>query len=331
VLHSAGNHHYSALGSNALLTVNPGDRWLLSLPLYHVGGLGILYRCFLGGGAVVLERPGVDLADQIAQDRITHLSLVPTQLRRLLKHPDLKRLRSSLKVVLLGGAPIPPDLLQQASDAGLPVYPTYGLTEMASQVATGSPERPAKLRVLPHREVKIADDGAICVRGDTLFLGYVTKDGIARPLDSEGWFQTGDTGRIDSRGFLHVRGRKDNMFISGGENVHPEAIEAALSGVDGIEVVVVVPVEDAEYGHRPVAFLRYRADFNLSEAESELSEEARFGFDHHSLSAELEKTLPRFMLPVAYYPWPHGYSPAGIKLDRSFFRDLAARLHRNKQ
>jgi len=202
---------------------------------------------------------------------------------------------------------------------------------MASQVATGSPADPRGLRILPNRDAMIADDGTICVRGDTLFLGYVTPDGVERPLDIEGWFHTGDIGRIDSGRYMHVSGRKDNVFISGGENIHPEAIEAALSGVNGIEEAVVVPVEDAEYGHRPVAFLRYRADFNLSEAESELSEEARFGFDHHSLSAELEKTLPRFMLPVAYYPWPHGYSPAGIKLDRSFFRDLAARLHRNKR
>jgi O-succinylbenzoic acid--CoA ligase len=331
VLLSVGNHHYNALGSSALLAIGPGDRWLLSLPLYHVSGLGILCRCLLGGGAVVLERPGIDLADQIIQDRITHISLVPTQLRRLLRHPELKRLRPSLKTILLGGAPIPPDLLHQACESGLPVYPTYGLTEMASQVATGSPADPRGLRILPNREVVIADDGTICVRGETLFLGYVTQNGIERPVDSDGWFHTGDIGRIDSKGYLRVLGRKDNMFVSGGENVHPEVIEAALSGIDGIEEAVVVPVDDSEFGHRPVAFLRYRADFNLSEAESELSEEAQFGFDHHSLSAELEETLPRFMLPIAYYPWPHGYSPAGIKLDRSFFRDLAARLRRNKR
>jgi O-succinylbenzoic acid--CoA ligase len=248
-----------------------------------------------------------------------------------MKSPAISQLCSSLKVILLGGAPIPPVLMQQASEAGLPVYPTYGLTEMTSQVSTASPDFPHEPRLLPYRQIQLTDDGTVCVRGETLFLGYVTQDGIERPLDADGWFHTGDIGRIDSRGYVRVLGRKDNMFISGGENIHPETIEAALLGIKGIEESVVVPVEDAEFGHRPIAFLRYRADFNLSEAESELSEEARFGFDHHSLSAELEKTLPRFMLPLVYYPWPHGYSPAGIKLDRSFFRDLAAKFHRNKR
>jgi O-succinylbenzoic acid--CoA ligase len=169
------------------------------------------------------------------------------------------------------------------------------------------------------------------VRGRTLFLGYVTPNGIERPLDADGWFHTGDIGHIDAGGYLHVSGRKDNMFISGGENIHPEQIEAALAGIEAIDEAVVVPVDDAKYGSRPVAFLRYRADLNLSETESDLSEETRFDFDHLSLSAELEKTLPRFMLPVMYYPWPHGYTPGGIKLDRIFFRDLAAKLHRNKR
>ncbi len=121
------------------------------------------------------------------------------------------------------------------------------------------------------------------------------------------------------------------MFISGGENIHPEQIEAALVGIEGIDEAVIVPIDDPEYGQRPVAFLRYLPDLNLSETESDLPEETRFGFDHQSLSTQLEKTLPRFMLPVVYYPWPQAYKPAGIKHDRPFFRELAARLHRNKR
>ena len=327
VLHSYGNHYYSALGSNQNLPVEPGDRWLLSLPLYHVGGLGVIFRCCLGGGTIVFQDDQSALTEQIARERITHLSLVPTQFRRLLVDPDLVKMRSSLKVILLGGGPIPTALLKRAVGAGLPVVSSYGLTEMTSQVATGSLDLPDRPHVLHFREVRIADDGEICVRGDTLFSGYVEGAVVRRSCDSDGWFHTGDIGAIDAAGCLSVSGRKDNMFISGGENIHPEQIEKTLCSIEGIEDALVVPVHDPEYGYRPVAFVRYRPDINLSEAQSDLPEEARFAFDHQSLSSELARTLPRYMLPLAYHPWPQGYKQTGIKSDRAFFMRLAEKLH----
>jgi O-succinylbenzoic acid--CoA ligase len=331
VLLSYGNHYYNALGSSTNLPVLPGDRWLLSLPLWHVGGLGILFRCLLSGGAVVLSDPSASLNNQIANDLITHVSLVPTQLRRLLDDPHQCAVSSTLKAILLGGSPISAALLSEAVSNQLPVYLTYGLTEMASQVATGSSDHPRSPRVLPYRELQIAVDGEIVVRGETLFTGYVEDDTIVRPLDTDGWFHTGDLGSLDSGGCPTVLGRKDNMFISGGENIHPEQIERALTAIDGIFDALVVPVEDREYGHRPVAFIRYRSDINLSEPDSEMTESERLHFDHLSLSDELSRTLPGFMLPVAYYPWPQGNQQAGIKADRVFLRQLAGKLHRSRK
>jgi len=330
-LHSFGNHYYSALGSNRSLPVEPGDRWLLSLPLFHVGGLGILFRCLIGGGAVVLGEHTDDLADQIGHHQITHLSLVPTQLRRLLASHDLNRAKSSLKSVLLGGGPIPSSLVKQATGQGLPVHCTYGLTEMSSQVATAAPEAQASLKVLDYRQVRIDAAGEILVKGETLFLGYAIAERLHCPVDSNGWFHTGDSGALDRDGCLTVTGRVDNMFTSGGENIQPEQVESALTAVDGIEDALVVPVESREYGHRPVAFLRCRPGVNMADPDSDLSEEERFGLDHNSLNAELTRSLPRFMLPVAYYPWPHGYTQAGIKADRTFFRQLAAKLYRSRK
>jgi O-succinylbenzoic acid--CoA ligase len=271
------------------------------------------------------------LGEQIARDRITHLSLVPTQLRRLLDDPHERGLSLTLKAVLLGGSPIPATLLTDAISHQLPVYLTYGLTEMASQVATGCSNELRSPRVLPYRELRIAVDGEIVVRGETLFTGYVEDDAITRPLDSEGWFRTGDLGSLDSEGRLTVLGRKDNMFVSGGENIYPEQIERALTAIDGIFDAIVVPVDDREYGHRPVAFIRYRSEINLSEPDSEMPESERLHFDHLSLSDELSRTLPRFMLPAAYYPWPHGYQPAGIKADRAFLKELAGKLYRSRK
>lgn len=328
VLHMLRHHYFSAIGSNQNLPVGPGDRWLLSLPLYHVGGLGIMFRCLFGGGAMVLPDTTVGLARQIVCDRITHLSLVPTQLQRLLADDHSTDAAKYLKVILLGGGPIPKSLLQEARKQAFPVYPTYGSTEMASQVATASRMRPDCMQVLPHRQLSISEEGEILVRGETLGL-LQTGDGARQPLlGVNGWYHTGDTGYLDKNSCLTVTGRKDNMFISGGENIYPEQIEMALCEIDGIDDAVVVPVDNKDFGHRPVTFLKCQAGISLSEYKSGRSEEEKFSFDHESLTSTLATKLPRFMLPIAYYPWPQGYDQPGLKPDRVFFKDLAAKLNR---
>lgn len=325
-LHTFGNHYYSALGSNLNLPFGPGDRWLGSLPFYHIGGLGMLFRALVGGGAIVLPNDSLTMADQIIRDRVTHLSLVPTQLQQLLADALAPSLKNALKAILLGGGPIPKQLIAQARELGLPVFPTYGLTEMSSQVATASPTEPECARALEHRDLSVSGESEILVRGACLFAGYVEPDKIWRPVDADGWFRTGDIGQFDNDGGLVISGRKDNMFISGGENIHPETVESALVAIEGIDEAVIVPVEDQKYGQRPVAFLKYLDGLSLSNSRSNMTEEARLGYDHLSLEAELEQTLPRFMLPRTYYPWPHGYEPTGLKTDRQFFIELAARL-----
>src|SRR5918993_72590 len=125
-LHTFGNHYWSALGSNANIPLGQGDRWLHSLPLYHVGGLSILFRCLLAGATVVLSEPGVPLGEAIAQSGATHVSLVSTQLLRLLREdPNL----AGLKTVLMGGGPVPASLVDEAVARGLQVHTSYGLTE----------------------------------------------------------------------------------------------------------------------------------------------------------------------------------------------------------
>ena len=310
-LHTFGNHYYSALGSNANIALAPGDRWLHSLPLYHVGGLSILFRCLLAGAAVALPEPGAPLGKAIADGGPTHVSLVSTQLRRLLREADLER--RGLKAILLGGGPIPVPLLDEATARGLPIHTSYGLTEMASQVTATPPgasreELRTSGRLLPHREISIREDGEILVRGETLFTGYVEGKAVDRPQDAEGWFHTGDLGELRADGYLRLWGRKDNLFISGGENIQPEEIEEALCRLEGVEEAVVVPVPDAELGNRPVAFVRTAG--------------GNFG----NLARALEPTLPRFKIPVAFHEWAHG--GGGMKVNRRFFRERALRSGR---
>ena len=295
-LHTFGNHYFSAAGSNGNIAPAPGNRWLHSLPLYHVGGLSIIFRCLLAGATIALPEPNAPLGDAISELRATHISLVSTQLLRLLDEgADL----SGLGTVLMGGGPIPPSLVDEALARGVPIHTSYGLTEMASQVTTTPPGASREAlrtagRALPHREVRISGDGEILVRGETLFAGYLRGGGLSLPLDDGGWFRTGDLGELDAGGYLKVAGRRDNLFVSGGENVQPEEIEAALCRIEGVHEAVVVPVPDKEYGSRPVAFVRK-------------------GGDVGDLARELERVLPRFKVPTAFHDWE---GVGGMKPDR---------------
>lgn len=313
-LHTFGNHYRNAEGSNTNIPLVPDDRWIHSLPLYHVGGLSILFRCLVAGAAILLPGPEVTLGEAITKTGATHVSLVSTQLLRLLREERVDT--STLEAILLGGGPIPASLLDEAVTRGLPVHASYGLTEMASQVtatrrgATREELRTAG-RPLPYREVEISEGGEILVRGETLFAGYLDGDRLDLPLDEDGWFHTKDLGEIDAAGNLRVRGRKDNLFISGGENVQPEEIEEALIRLEGIEEAVVVPISDEEFGQRPVAFVRTDGR----------------GVETGDLARSLERSLPRFKIPIAFHGWPEEVHQMGIKLDRASFRERARRLH----
>jgi O-succinylbenzoic acid--CoA ligase len=309
-LHTFGNHYFSALGSNANIALEPQDRWLHSLPLYHVGGVSIVFRCLLAGASVALPEPVAPLGEAIARRGATHLSLVSTQLLRLLTEEGFDP--SGLKAILLGGGPTPDYLLEEALARELPVHTSYGLTEMASQVTATPPgasreELRTSGRPLPHRELTISDDGEILVRGETLFAGYLEGQAVDLPIDADGWFHTKDLGELDAEDYLRVRGRKDNLFISGGENVQPEEIEEALCLLEGVEEAVVVPVPDPEFGLRPAAFVRTTG--GVVEAKN--------------LAQALEPVLARFKIPVAFYEWPEGIR--GMKADRIALAERARR------
>ncbi len=307
-VHSLANHYFNAVGSNENIPVAPGNRWLLSLPLYHVGGLAIMFRTAVAGASIVIPDPKDDMADMIANFDITHVSMVSTQLYRLLlQHDSVSRL-ANVKAILMGGSAIPRQLIANGWRIGLPLYLSYGLTEMCSQVTTTAAEHHySSGKPLKYREVRIAEDGEILVRGETLFLGYVDGTGIPSAADSDGWFHTGDMGEFDADGKLHLIGRTDNMFVSGGENIHPEEIEAALLEIDEVVEAVVVPVKNPEFGYRPVAFVR--------------TEPAR------QITSDDLPGLSSFKIPIKFYHWPRKYETGGIKLDRRHFHKLVKDMY----
>ena len=301
VVHSFASLWSSAIFSAENIAFRRGDRWLLSLSLWHIGGLMIPLRALYGGASIVEKDPSKDLGSQIDRDHITHLSVVATQLQDLLKGGASFR---SLKAILVGGGMIPPRLVSQALMRRLPIHTTYGMTELSSQLCTTPPNaNPTLLESagspLGDWKIRIGDHQEIQVSGSPLFLGYwdpSEKDHPVYPLpihdprDADGFFATGDTGIFqDNR--LYPTGRVDQMFISGGENIYPEEIEQILSDV-GI-FAIVVPIPHERYGARPIAFIH--DSIHGSEITTHLLE---------TIQETLQQRLPKFKHPDHYLPWP---------------------------
>jgi len=191
---------------------------------------------------------------------VTVASLVPTMLTRLLDAGvPLERLRC----VLLGGGPLPQPLLERALDAGVPVAPTYGLTECASQVATMPVgevrERPGSAGPpILTTELKIDDDGLICVRGPSVAPGEVGEDG---------WLRTSDLGRLDEEGYLYVLGRADDVIVTGGKNVAPAEVEQALLEHPAVSDAAVHGRADPEWQEAVVATVVLVKGSDVGEAD----------------------------------------------------------------
>ena len=229
-----------------------------------------MVRAAVDGSAVVIhERFDVGAVDRaIDRDGVTRVSLVPTTLKRLLDDRSERPPPPSLRTVLIGGAAAPAALLERARRSGLPALASYGLTEAASQVATATLEDPLDGRVgrpLPGTRVRLTDDagnelpageaGEIQVAGPTVFAGYLDDpSATARAFDGE-WFRTGDVGRVGSDGALRVIDRRTDLVISGGENVYPAEVEAALLEHPSVAEAAVWRREDADLGHRVVAWV----------------------------------------------------------------------------
>ena len=290
VAHRLGAHVASARGSAQRLPLGEEGGWLLSLPLFHVGGFAIVVRCLLAGARLVLPAAGESLSECLRWHAVSHLSLVPTQLWRLLQQPQFALAETRLRHLLLGGAPIPAALISACQAQGLTPWVSYGLSEMASQVCT-APASTGDAGVgtpLPERALRL-EHGEIQVRGATLFAGYYAAGGtLTRPLTADGWFATGDLGRYLPDGRLEVLGRRDNRFICGGENIQPEQIEQQLAQHPAVRQVIVVPRDDAEWGQQPVAIV----DSTLSEAELP------------QLATWLRPRLPGYLIPRHWLGWP---------------------------
>ena len=300
---SYNNFFHSASASNGLTKLSSNDCWLLSMPLYHVAGLGILYRTVLAGASVRLisDFSRKRISERIISSEVTHLSLVPTMLGELLDQFEALELGisssiSNLKAIILAGAASSETLKTRIIQYNVPVLSAWGMTETTAHCTCMSLEDPVERvatvgKPFPHTEVNIVDDlgnlleageiGEIVVSGPTVCLGYL---GSGAPLDAvkNGALYTGDLGVFDTDGYLTIIGRKDDMFISGGENIHIGEIESVAESFEGAKQCAVIAISDEKWGQRPILYVQ-------ADSEESLDTEDYMNF--------LKKRLARMKLP----------------------------------
>lgn len=299
IVHNLQAHLANARGVCQLMNFTAQDSWLLSLPLYHVSGQGIVWRWLLQGACLHLAHDDF----YQAASQVTHLSLVPTQLQRLLIYwQNNPQQLIQTQHILLGGCHIPVSLTEKLTALGIRCYAGYGMTEMASTIfAKICDGKRGVGQSLLGREYRLVEQ-EIWLRGAGLAMGYWQNHKVVSLLNEQGWLATKDKGEwID--GELVLLGRLDSMFISGGENIQPEEIENLLLQHPSVKQIFVLPKSDEEFGQRPVALVEFFLPFS-----SVLVAE---------LQAWLANKIEKFKQPVAYYPLqPQQFLQGNIKLSR---------------
>jgi O-succinylbenzoic acid--CoA ligase len=274
---------------------------------------------FTAGGGVVIPGRKTQLGDALIKHKVTHLSVVSTQVQILLSVAKHRKYLKKMNAILVGGSMVGEQLKLDMVKHQLPFHLTYGLTEMSSQVATTrrieSYQDFDKAEVLEYAKIWIDPKFNIWVAGETLFKGYVVDGRVRSRLNKDGFFRTGDIGRSYLIKYLRVSGRADNMFISGGENVYPEQIEQALMRISGVIQAVVVPVPNEHYGHRPVAVVKFRENKRLPAQK---------------LSKFLALNIEKYKVPDQYVIWPKEEGTSRLKISRAELLDYVLN-HQNSR
>lgn len=279
--------YFSAIGANEHIGFGQGHKYALTLPLFHVSGLSILFRTFIAKATVVLSNQEKSSA--------THISLVPTQLYRLMEK-GFDRVYPEATSVIVGGGKLGFSLYEKAHSKNIPIYLTYGLTEMSSQVlTTNAPVWKKGIPYLgfplPYRKIQLGKNQEIYLSGKTLFAGYMGEEKKRK------WLASKDRGAFSAKDGFACLGRLDRMFISGGENIQPEEIERLLLSQPEIIQAAVIPYEDAEYGHRPIAYVQTCKNISLEKVKN-----------------RLYPLLPSYKIPMKFFPWEE-------LRDNRFFKD----------
>lgn len=246
--------------------------WLLCMPLNHIGGISIILRSLLYGTAIFRMKsfhPKMITTFLTENKLFQAASFVPTMLKRLLNRSGF-HVHNNFKAILLGGGPIDPDLVQQTINKGIPLIPSYGMTETCAQIAANPILKPSGTygpmksvgQIFTPNEIEIRDSknevlgvnnsGEIWLRGPQIFDGYLNQDN-SKYFDTKGWFKTGDFGHMNANKQLFIESRRSDLIITGGENVSPFEVESELEKIHPITEAAVIGLPDKEWGQKIVA------------------------------------------------------------------------------
>ncbi|MDZ8055983.1 MAG: 2-succinylbenzoate--CoA ligase [Aulosira sp. ZfuVER01] len=270
------------------------------LPLYHVSGLMQFMRSFTTGGQLAILPFKALETGQIYNIETSNffISLVPTQLQRLLQNPKLTEWISQFATVMLGGAPAWDELLEKARFHGIRLAPTYGMTETASQIATLKPDdfingKVNSGQILPHAQVTICNQqgellnsnqiGNITIQAKSLALGYYPK-----LWENQHTFQVDDVGFLDTQGYLNIIGRNSEKIISGGENIYPAEVESAIRATQMVTDICVIGIPDTHWGQALTAIYISKESYSSLE-----------------IKTALQDKLCKFKIPKNWVPVPN--------------------------
>ncbi|MCF6408897.1 o-succinylbenzoate--CoA ligase [Pseudalkalibacillus salsuginis] len=302
VMLTFGNHWWSATGSALNLGIRNDDCWLCAVPLFHVSGLSIVMRSVIYGIPMVLHRTFEPVAfnESIYKEGVTIASVVSVMLSKALDSDNFRPYPGGFRCMLLGGGPAPFPLLKRCEVNNIPVFQTYGLSESASQIVTLAPEDsfrklgsagkplfPSQVKIVSGEGDGTSLEGEIFVKGPNVTQGYFNKHDINAEKIQDGWLATGDVGYLDDDGFLYVLDRRNDMFISGGENVYPAEIEACLLGHETVAEAGVIGIDDAVWGKVPAAFVVLK--------DPDVSEEALIQYCKEHLASYKVPKIVRFI------------------------------------
>ncbi len=327
VIITYGMQWWNAIGSVLNLGHHHDDCWLACLPLFHIGGLSILFRSVIYGISVILHEKFDPVAVNIAicEDHVTIISVVAVMVQRMLAALDVNGSQecypSTLRCVLLGGGPAPRPLLEDCIARSIPVVQTYGLTEACSQAVTlppadalrklGSAGRPlpqVQLRIMNEDRPAISGKpGMIYLKGPSITPGYVNRPAPTAQAIRDGWLCTGDIGYLDEEGYLYVLDRRNDLIISGGENVYPAEIESVLLAHPDVAEAGVCGQLDVQWGQVPIAFVRLHVGHDIGP---------------EALLAYTTQRLARYKIPMAIYIVDHLPRNSSGKLLRRELLDL---------
>lgn len=279
----------------------PNHFWLLCMPLNHVGGITIILRSLLYGSAIFrMKSFHLNMITTFLTENklFQAASFVPTMLKRLLENPVF-RTHNNFQAILLGGGPISETLIREAREKGIPLVPSYGMTETCAQIAGNPILKPSgiygplksvgqlfepnriQIRDKDNEPMGVNNSGEIWLKGPQIFDGYYNIDN-EHYFDEDGWFKTGDYGHLNANNQLFIESRRSDLIITGGENVSPFEVESELEKFEPISEAAVLGLPDAEWGQKVVAVVVARTKGN---------------FDSEKIQAELKQRISTFKVP----------------------------------